>query len=356
MAGLNQYQRRWSTNVPPARSRAAAMGRGLMLCAVLAVLALMLYIFGFLGSAGREASGTLAVGTIVPPPAPLVVPTPAGAAQPFGTLPAVQPFGADPPTLPLTYERSGPFTGGAATGDVFRITWDKPTVGQVDALARRLGLTGVVREMKAGVYTVTGNGTLTVEARAMTFTPPAPLPTSSVPPTDERAAASTAKGWLLAHDLLPPDVGDVNVRFNADTVDVIFHPKALPGLLSETPGIQLRMGLDGAIRELKRAWPAELTPGAYALVPLDEAWKSLPQQAVVEMRLPQEAEPTPGAVAAVMIDNVSLAYAFAGGGSGGDYLQPVYIFSGRATIPGVNVAVPVRAAVPAVRDTRRPTG
>ncbi len=56
-----------------------------------------------------------------------------------------------------------------------------------------------------------------------------------------------------------------------------------------------------------------------------------------------------------MIDNVSIAYALASG-IGGDYLQPIYLFSGRATITGFEDPVPVRVAVPAVRDAKQPVG
>lgn len=356
MAGMNRYQRRWSNNPTPSRSRVATAGRGVIAFSLAAAVALALYIFGFLGGAGRGTSGTLAIGTIVPPPAPLVLPTPAGEAQPFGRLPPVQPFGGESPSLTFAYERSGPFTGGATEADVFRVEWGRPTVGQVDTLARKFGLTGPVRETREGLYTVTGNGTLTVEARAMTYTPPAPLPASSVPLTDERAASSAARGWLLARDLLPADVGPVDVRFGPDVVDVIYHPKALPDLLSVTPGLRLRMGTEGTVRELTRAWPTELTPGSYTLVPLDAAWTTLPNQAVVEMRLPPGVNPSPDRAVPVLIDHVSVAYALAGSGTGADYLQPMYVFRGRATIPGVATPVIVRAAVPAVRDTQRPSG
>ncbi len=360
MAGMNQYQRRWSTNGARSRSRGATMGRGFVVFSVLAAVTVGLYFFGFLENAGREATVPVAIGTIVPPPAPLVVPTPVSttgeATQPFGTLPPVQPFG-EAPGFALAYERSGPFTGGAAAADVFRIAWAKPTVGEVDTLARRLGVTGLIRE-KGGVYTVTGNGTLTVEARGTTYIPPAPLPAATVPLTDERAAASTARGWLLTRDLLPADVGLVDVRYGADDVDVIFHPKALPDLLSITPGVRVRLGLDGTVRGFTRAWPSELVPGAYELVPLEAAWASLPASAQVSMSLPPgAANPPPESVANVLIDNVSVAYAYASGGTAGaDYLQPMYVFRGVATVPGVGVPVPVRAAVPAVRDTKRPAG
>lgn len=354
MAGMNQYQRRWSTSLPRSRSRRATMGRGVIVFSVLAAVAFGLYLFGFLEGAGRETTAPAAIGTIVPPPAPLVVPTAVGeATQPFGTLPPVQTFG-EAPEFALAYERSGPFTGGATAADVFRITWAKPTVSAVDALARRLGVMGIVRE-KGGVYTVTGNGTLTVEARGTTYIPPAPLPAATVPLTDERAAASTARGWLLARDLLPADVGLVDVRYGSDEVDVIFHPKALPDLLSITPGVRVRLGIDGTMRGFTRAWPTELVPGAYELVPLEAAWAAVPTSAHVEMRLPPgAANPPPDNVANVLIDNVSVAYAYASGGTGADYLQPMYVFRGVATVSGVSV--PVRVAVPAVRDTKRPAG
>ena len=327
-----------------------------MVFSVLAAVAFGLYLFGFLEGAGRETTTSVAIGTIVPPPAPLVVATPVSVpTQPFGMLPPVQPFG-DAPPFALAYERSGPFTGGAAAADVFRITWAKPSVAEVDTLARRLGIMGVVRE-KAGVFTATGNGTLTVEARGMTYLPPMPLPATTVSLTDERAAASAARGWLLARDLLPSDVGTIDVRYGGDDVDVIFHPRALPDLLSITPGVRVRLGLDGTIRGFTKAWPVELVPGGYELVSLDQAWAALPTVAQVELRLPSgSVNPPPDSTANVLIDNVSVAYAYASSGTGADYLQPMYVFRGNATVPGVGVPVPVRAAVPAVRDTKRPAG
>lgn len=356
MAGYNQYRRRWSTNIPPTRSRAAIVGRGIGIFSALLALAVVLYIFGVIGGDTHYHSASdapTAVSALVPPPALLVVPTPIGPSQPFGTLPSVQPFANVPPGLTFSYQLSGPLSGGGGSADVFRLAWTKPTAMQVDALARKLGLTGPVREMKTGGYTVDGNGKLSVDGRTTVYDPATPLPSTMPPPTDDRAAVVSARSWLLSRDLLPMDVGAVDVQYTAGAVDVVFHPKNLPDLLSSIPGVRIHMQSDGAVTEMKRMWPTQLTPGAYDLISLDTAWAAVAQRGMPDVRLPLDTTLPPDAVAQTIIDNVSISYAYAGGTSA-DYLQPVYVFNGHATITGITTSLPVRVAVPAVRDTTLP--
>lgn len=356
MAGYNQYRRRWSTNLPPSRSRAATVGRGIGIFSGVLALAVVLYIFGVIGgdTHRRPASeATTPVRALMPPPAPLVVPTPIGPAQPFGTLPSVQSFANAPPGLTFSYQLSGALSGGGGSADVFRIAWATPTAAQVDTLARKLGLTGPVRESKAGAYTVDGNGKLSVDGRMTVYDPATPTATMMPPPTDDRAAIASARSWLLARDLLPMDIGAVDVQYSPGTVDVIFHPKSLPDLLSAIPGVRIHMQSDGAVTEMKRMWPAQLIPGAYDLISLDAAWATVSQRGMLDVRLPPNTILPPGAEARTVIDNVSISYAYAGGTSA-DYLQPVYVFNGHATITGIPAPISMRVAVPAVRDTTLP--
>lgn len=316
-----------------------------------ALLSVTLYIFGIVGPDGRHRAAipTLAA-TLVPPPAPLAIPTTMGSAEPFGTLPPVIPFTGDAPRPALTYALSGPLTGGAPRADVFTINWHPPSAAQVDQLARRLALTGPVRQAAAGVYTVDGNGRLSVDAKATVYVPPAAATTTNTLP-DDRTAISSARNWLATRDLLPPDVGPADVQRNGETLDVIFHPKALPLILSDKPGIRVRIGPGNAVQEVQRAWPSELMPGAYDLISLDEAWQQAPLRGVVDMTSPAGVSVAPNATA--LINSVSLAYALASDKSGKDYLQPVYLFSGSVAIPGQRAGADVRIAVPAVRNIQQ---
>ncbi len=106
-----------------------------------------------------------------------------------------------------------------------------------------------------------------------------------MPPADDRAAISSARSWLLAQDLLPPDIGLVDVQYRVSSITVIFHPKTLPNVLSSVPGVRVQMRPDGAITEVRRAWPNELIPGAYALIPLDDAWGAITRQGMPELQL-----------------------------------------------------------------------
>ena len=354
MAGVNQYRRRWSTQQQYRRSRTAMLGRGIPVFLLVILLAVTLYIFGIVGpdSRHRATVSTLAA-TLVPPPAALAIPTTMGNVEPFGTLPPIAPVANDAPPPPLAYTLSGPLTGGAPRGDVFRITWPPPSAAQVDELARRLGLTGPVRQPKAGMYTVDGNGRLSVDAKATVYAPPAvPAATNTLP--DDRTAISSARGWLAARNLLPADVGPAHVRRNSDTLDVIFHPKALPDILSDTPGIRVRVGLGNVVQEVKRAWPSELLPGAYDLVSLDDAWQQAQTRGMVDFRPPAGLSVPPNAAA--LINDVSLAYAFATDKNGGDFLQPLYVFRGTVAIPGQPAGVDISVAVPAVRNIQQTTG
>jgi len=228
----------------------------------------------------------------------------------------------------MTYSLSGPLTGGAPRADVFTVTWKTPSAAQVDVLARKLGLTGPVRQPKAGVYTVDGNGKLSVDARATVYAPPAATTTTNALP-DDRAAISSARNWLATRDLLPADVGNADVERNGETLDVVFHPKALPEILSDTPGVRVRIGPGGVVTEIQRAWPSELLPGAYDLISLDDAWQQVPERGMVDLRLPAGTALAPDANA--LINNVTLAYALASDKNGKDYLQ--FTFSAAASPP-----------------------
>lgn len=354
MAGVNQYRRRWSMHHQYRRSRTAAFGRGVPVVIAATALAVTLYIFGVVGpdTRHRVAMPTLSA-TLVPPPAALAIPTTMGAVEPFGTLPPVQPFANDSPLPALNYTLSGPLSGGAPRADVFSVTWRAPSAAQVDELARKLALTGPVRQPKAGVYTVDGNGTLSVDAKATVYVPPVAAATTDTLP-DDRSAISSARNWLATRGFLPPDVGPADVQRNHDTLDVIFHPKALPLILSDRPGIRVRIGPGNVVQQVARAWPSELVPGAYDLISLDEAWQKARERGVADITPPAGLSVPPDATA--LINDVSLAYAVASDKNGKDYLQPVYLFSGTVAIPGQRAGADVRLAVPAVRNIQQPAG
>ncbi len=354
MAGVNQYQRRWSTHHQYRRSRTKAFGRAIPFVIAATALAVTLYVFGVVGPDTRQrAPAPTLAATLIPPPAALAVPTTMGAVEPFGALPPITPFTNDTPPPALTYRLSGPLTGGAPRADVFRVAWGAPTAAQVDELARKLEITGPVRQQMAGVYTADGNGTLSVDAKATVYVPPAAAATTNGLP-DDRTAISSARTWLATRNLLPPDVGPADVRRNGDTLDVIFHPKTLPLILSDRPGLRVRIGLGNVVQEVDRAWPTELMPGAYDLIPLDEAWQQAQQRGMVKITPPAGVAVPPNAAA--LVNDVSLAYAVGSDASGKDFLQPVYLFSGTVAIPGQSAGADVRIAVPAVRNVRQPTG
>jgi len=353
MAGANQYRRRWSTQHQYRRSRTATFGRGIPVLLLVTLLAVTLYIFGIVGpdSRHRLAVPTLPA-TLVPPPAALVMPATIGAVEPFGTLPPVAPLMNTSAPPPFTYKLSGPLTGGAPRADVFSIAWRSPSAAQVDQLARRLGLTGPVRQPKVGMYTVDGNGRLSVDAKATVYAPPTvAAETGGLP--DDRAAISGARNWLASHDFLPADVGAADVQRNGETLNVIFHPKALPDILSDKPGVRVRIGPGTVVEEVRRMWPNELLPGAYDLIPLDEAWQRAQERGSVDFRPPGDVTVPPNATA--LVNNVSLAYAFASDKNGRDFLQPVYLFSGTVAIPA-QPGVDIHIAVPAVRNVQQATG
>jgi hypothetical protein len=315
-------------------------------CAVIA-FAVALYIFGFIGPRSHTGQPS-AIPTLIPPPPPLAAPTTAGAFEPFGTLPTVAPFtSSGSPTL--AYRLSGPLTGGAPRADVYQIAWNTVSTAQVDSLARKFGVTGPVQQVKPGTYLVEGNGRLAVDAKSIVYDPPAAA-ASADPLPDDRTAISSARNWLGAHSLMPPDAGPADVQRQATMLDVIFHPKALPDVLSTAPGVRMRMGPGGAVIEVERAWPTALQPGAYNLISLDEAWQQAPTRGIVEVRAPVGVAPPPNATA--IINTVSLAYTLATDANGTDYLQPVYLFSGSVPLSNQSGTADVRLAVPAVRNMK----
>ncbi len=360
MAGANRYRQRWSTTLPQRRSRGATAGRVLAGIAGVLVVGVALYIFGIVGDSRLRSgsSPTVATTALVPPPPLLVIPPPVGAPQPFGTLPAVAPWTVNVPRFALSYRLSGPLTADASRADVYRITSALPTVAQVDELARKLHLTGPIKQPRVGMFVVDGNGTLTVDAKATVYAPPA-QPPAAASVADDVAARSAARTWLANHDLLPPDTGNVEIVRGANTIEIIFHPKSLPEILSVFPGVRVRMDASGAVQQVDRSWPTVVMAGAYDLVSLDVAWAQVAGRGVAEMRLPAGFAVPPDVAATATIDGVSLAYALSTGTDGAEYLQPMYVFNGSVALPGGQngaIKADVRVAVPAVRDTKQPLG
>lgn len=349
VVGGNQYRRRWSVQQPSRRSKRGIIGLSLPVICVAVALAVGLYVFGFVGPRGNAAMPT-AVPPLVPPPAPLAMPAPVGAFEPFGTLPPVAPAASTGVSPTLTYRLSGALTGGAPRADVYQIAWSAPNTAQVDGMARTFGITGPVLQTKPGVFLVEGNGRLTVDAKAMVYAPPAAA-IGAEPLPEDRAAIGAARNWLGARNLMPPDAGAADVQRRGDTLDVIFHPKSLPDILSATPGVRVRMAAGGVVTEMERAWPRELQPGAYDLIALDEAWAQAPARGMVAVYPP--AGVAVPADATAIIKNVSLAYMTGTNAKGVDYLQPVYVFSGAVALPNQPTGAAVRLIVPAVRNMQQ---
>lgn len=75
---------------------------------------------------------------------------------------------------------------------------------------------------------------------------------------------------------------------------------------------------------------------------------------MVDLRPPAGLAVPPNATA--LVNDVSLAYAFASDKNGRDFLQPVYLFSGTVALPGQPVGADIRIAVPAIRNVQQAAG
>ncbi len=346
------------------------------------------------------------------PPTPTALPTP-----PPGLPVAVLPGpGSKTYSYNLTFTQSAPLTPPTGA-QAWVATWRTFTLDDVNTLKAALGMTGAVEQNGGGFkvttpgtllinntlgtisYTAPGAAasssvsalalptitalTPVVEAspspKASTTPVPANTPAPSAKPssspsgTPTRPASSpaaasptatpkladpealaAAKAWLTKVGIMPADADTGKVtRPTPDQVVVTYHPQIPGSLIPQDPMIQVKLGLDGTVREVYHRWPTNLVPREAATRDLAAAWSDVVTGGgylEVDQTIPQNLPANTIFKGAAVVAQVAIGWAPGTDGKT-NYLIPVYVFEGSVTLTnpptGQPATVPFRVYIAA---------
>ena len=237
-----------------------------------------------------------------------------------------------------------------------------PTVdaNQAADIAGRLGIDGDIQDQGNGTFSAQGeNGNLFITPGMMQYISSQQVPEGDLPSNDE--AIAFGREWLRQVNLLPANVGDGKVQTrleNPPRIIVSFQPVKPAPLLSASPNITVTLGPQGSILESTYQW-TEISQGDnYQLRGTEAAWAEVEsKRAYVETVLPADTFPSGSTITGrAEYTQVTLAYTSSGIPGQQQYLQPVYVFTGKMTPEGSDDSFNVTSYVPALINSQQPVG
>jgi len=274
-----------------------------------------------------------------------------------------------PPDLPSTNEQGYGFeltaTLAASFGAVpkqapiYEMTRGKPTRADVEALARRIGITGSIEDQGQDAFAASGNGELFASPELIQFVSQDSPIAGDVPP-DEQAEA-TARDWLNRARLSPRDLGDARVVSrpeNADRIILLFGPSEPKNVLASFPSITVSIGGGNQVVEVSSRWATIHRTDLFELRDVQKAWSEVQAgEAYIETDLGKDGPPQGSTIkGSVKYDSIQIAYTSAGPPGETQYLLPLYVFGGRLTLAGRDGSVPLKAYVVALANSGAPVG
>lgn len=250
--------------------------------------------------------------------------------------------------------------GVAREAAVYELVRDEPTAASVEALAGALGVDGDVEDRGDGSFTASGNGELFVTLDLVQYSSVADVAEGELP-SDEKAV-NEAKDWLRKSTLLPPDIGKGTVVTRieeANRLIVGFSPAEPVNVLAAYPSISVTMAADGTVLEASVRWANIVRADVYQLLEIEQAWQLIESgQGFLDPELAEAGLPAGSDVTGrATFSGIEIAYATSGPPGGRQYLQPVYVFSGRVRIEGLeDRTFPLKAYVPALANSGAPVG
>lgn len=274
-----------------------------------------------------------------------------------------------PPDLPTTNEEGFTYELKASLkADLDKVPKEAPvyelrrtpmTAQEAQALADKLGIGKPVTDRGDGTFEATGNGQLFVSNELVQYFSPAKTDDGKLP--DDEEAIGFARDWLRTAGILPPDLGDGRVVSRIDETKrliVVFGPAEPSDVLAAYPSISVTLGPKGTVTEASLRWASVVRTDVYQLMPARQAWQTVESgQAYIDADL-AKANLDPGAdvKGRVTFNEVSIAYSTSGPPGGKQYLQPIYVFTGKMSIDNKDGSYVVRAYVPALANSGAPVG
>ncbi len=222
-----------------------------------------------------------------------------------------------------------------------------------------MGIDGEVDDRGADTFVVSGNGDLFVTPALIQYISAEPT-AEGAPPSDEEADA-LARDWLRQSCLFPPDLGDgtvVSRTEESSRVVVLFTPAEPEPLLAAYPSITVSLGPGGTVLEASSRWASILQEDRFQLRAAEEAWRQIERgEGYIEATFGEESFPQgTEIVGTAEYTSISIGYTTAGLPGEEQFLEPVFVFTGRVTPEGADQSYPVRAFVPALADSGSPVG
>ena len=250
--------------------------------------------------------------------------------------------------------------GVAREAAVYELVREEPTAESVRTLADALGVEGDIEDRGDGSFTASGNGELFVTLDLVQYSSVADVAEGELP-SDEKAV-NEAKDWLRSSTLLPPDIGVGKVVTRIDDANrliVAFSPAEPVNVLAAYPSISITMAADGTVIEASVRWANIVRADVYQLLEIEQAWQLIESgQGFLDPELDGAGLPAGSDVAGrATFSKIEIAYATSGPPGGRQYLQPVYVFSGRVRVEGLeDKTFPLKAYVPALANSGAPVG
>ncbi len=294
-------------------------------------------------------------------------PTPTPIVGDYGELPSADiPSGtAGSRRLQLEYHLNLSLQQIPQTAAVYLLQPREWTKTDAEKLAKSLGITGAVEDQGNGSFRATGNGDLYISNSLVQFIAPRGgtsngTPTASQPLPSNDALVQTARGWLIQQNLLGAAIGPgtvVSRDEKQNIAQVQVKPIEPNQLLSAIPSANLTLDGSGNVREAYVRWPAAMPRSTYGLRSAADLWATatagLGYVEIDDSLLPSGSGSLPGQVT---ITATSIAYTTAGALETKQYLVPLVVFEGQATVAGVDTPIPVKIYVPAVGAQAAPRG
>lgn len=309
-------------------------------------------------TAEPEATAT-AEPTAEPTPAPEPTPTPV--VGDFGELPSAEmPSGSSVPR-PLDFDfrldmSLQQIPTEAAAYQLLPREWSEDEVAN---LASQLGLTGEVTARGAGSFQVTGNGELYISGNLVQVITAAEAAAGEALP-DDAQAIEIARAWLLEHQLTGANTGAGTViARNDDAGRVLVRMKPLDPdmILAAIPSASVTIGPGGTVIEANVRWPGAFVQSVYGLRDAESLWQDASNGlGYIEVDGDLLPEGQGAVVGEVVVTGTDVAYTTAGSPETQQFLVPLVVFLGQATIEGSAQTVPVSIYVPAAGAEAGPRG
>lgn len=274
-----------------------------------------------------------------------------------------------PPDLPTANEQGYTYDLRVSlSADLDAVTKEAPvyelrrkaaTIEQTQELADLLGMDAEATDRGDGTFEVSGNGQLFVSTDLIQFFS-ADAGDEGDLPNDEDAIAQ-AREWLRTAGILPPDLGDGRVVSRIDgtkRVIVVFGPAEPAAVLAAYPSISITLGPGAVVIEAALRWASVVRTDVYQLMPAKQAWQIVESgQAYIEANIAKaELEPGADVKGRATFTDISIAYSTSGPPGGQQYLQPIYVFTGKMRIEDKDGSFPVKAYVPGLSNSGAPVG